>query len=364
MKHFTLLVATLALTLGLVQQGFSANGGGNGGNGGGGETTDCGCKEEDNFIKNSSFESGLEHWSQKGHAEFITENKYPECGAMNGLIHGAGSLYQDVALTKIKSTVTVKVFGGTHQVQAVHKFVLIFLDEDGNEIKGSGAEANMDFFVGSENKLKEFTLYATAPDEAKGVRFAAVSEGDYFKVDAVCMTIETPPMPVTLASFNAAKEGNTASLNWTTTFETNSDYFDVQHSQDGKSWAVLTTIQSQGESKVLQSYSYTHTSPLSSNLYRLKMVDVDGTFAYSSIKSLNFSENVAVEIYPNPTVDRIRLTSAQPVSNVKVYSATGALVLNAKPNEANEVDLKSIAQGIYYVRVNDHQTSKKIVVVR
>lgn len=60
------------------------------------------------------------------------------------------------------------------------------------------------------------------------------------------------PLPVTLARFDAVKEGSTALLSWSTTEETNSDRFEVERSINGKVWQKIATVKAQGESKVWQ----------------------------------------------------------------------------------------------------------------
>src|SRR5690606_2899906 len=100
---------------------------------------------------------------------------------------------------------------------------------------------------------------------------------------------QTGSLPVTLASFTAAKEGNVAQLAWSTSFETNSDYFEVQRSTDGKRFGVLDKVPAWTESQTLRRYSFTDKLPESgSNIYRLKMVDKDGTFAYSMLRNVEF----------------------------------------------------------------------------
>lgn len=94
------------------------------------------------------------------------------------------------------------------------------------------------------------------------------------------------------------------------------------------------------------------------------MVDLDETFAYSSIRNLNFDGQEQLSVYPNPTVDRIKVSSNQPVTNVKVYNQTGALVLNAVPDSSSEVDLTRLSQGTYYVKINNGPSMRKILIVR
>jgi hypothetical protein len=101
-------------------------------------------------------------------------------------------------------------------------------------------------------------------------------------------------LPVTLVSFFAKKENQAALLQWTTSYETNSAFFEIQRSENGKDWHALGQVAAGGESKALLQYAFTDSNPISGgsskgeNLYRLKMVDTDERFAYSMIRSLRF----------------------------------------------------------------------------
>lgn len=90
------------------------------------------------------------------------------------------------------------------------------------------------------------------------------------------------PLPVTLSEFNVFKYENTAQLKWTTVSESNSQYFELQRSEDATSWNVINKQNARGESKGVVNYSFIDNTPLNgSNYYRLKMVDADASFAYS-----------------------------------------------------------------------------------
>jgi hypothetical protein len=196
------------------------------------------------------------------------------------------------------------------------------------------------------------------------VRFGFYSSGAYFKVDVACMSISGPPLPVTLSAFNVSKEGSAATLAWSTTSESNSDRFEVQHSVDGKQWDVRAIIMAQGESKELVYYNFTHATPSNINLYRLKMIDRDETYAFSSIKSLNFEGDSRISIYPNPTTDHIVVSSNAAISSVKLYDQKGVLVMNTLPDASNAVDLKRLDKGIYFVKINDGSLTKRIVILK
>ena len=173
-------------------------------------------------------------------------------------------------------------------------------------------------------------------------------------------------LPVTLVSFDAKKEGRSVMLRWTTSEETNSDYFEVQHSINGKDWARLGAVKSHGESNVLQNYAFTHETPVDGqNLYRLKMVDNDLTVAYSRIC------NVVLEgaqsggyVYPNPARDVLYVKDGEKVSNLSIYNMAGGLMRQSKALDG-KFNINGLPAGAYLVKVlynNGLATSEKVVV--
>ncbi|QRQ99757.1 T9SS type A sorting domain-containing protein [Dyadobacter sandarakinus] len=159
-----------------------------------------------------------------------------------------------------------------------------------------------------------------------------------------------PPLPVTLKSFSVAKESETAALTWETTSETNSDHFELQHSLDGKDWTELTSINAQGESKKMSFYNYTHTAPVfgSDNLYRLKMVDADGTFAYSKIQHVKFESDFEVVVYPNPASDVIMVKGLNQadITSVQWFNSGGRVI-----SKVRSMNVPKISPGLYTVKI-------------
>ncbi|SDE51743.1 Por secretion system C-terminal sorting domain-containing protein [Dyadobacter soli] len=167
------------------------------------------------------------------------------------------------------------------------------------------------------------------------------------------MTIENA-LPVTLVSFKAFGEGQTAALSWTTSEETNSERFDIERSQNGKNWTKIGSLVSRNEGKVNQSYSFVDATPLrGDNYYRLKMVDFDATFAYSSIENLNF-KGIAL-VYPNPVSASQNLTlnvgDWSSVSGVKVVNAAGKVVFEASNALLSGISARNLVAGTYVVQV-------------
>jgi hypothetical protein len=176
------------------------------------------------------------------------------------------------------------------------------------------------------------------------------------------------PLPVTLVSFTASKEGRISVLNWETTSETNSDYFQVQRSANAKNWEDLGSVSARGESNALVKYSFNDNAPRGgANLYRLKMVDKDGSFAYSRIRELSYAGGVHVTVYPNPVSNTLYIIEAEAgtLKEAALFNMKGQKVYQSSVAGLQQIDVKSLIPGIYIVKTtqtNGTESSQKIVI--
>ncbi|MCF0063633.1 T9SS type A sorting domain-containing protein [Dyadobacter chenwenxiniae] len=199
-------------------------------------------------------------------------------------------------------------------------------------------------------------LSGNAAETQVGVYFFDVEARNAFGQTAVTtfkITIE-PSLPVTLVSFKASSEGPTALLSWSTASETNSDRFDIERSQNGKKWEKIGSVKSNHESVTQHFYSFQDAQPLDGeNLYRLKMVDLDETFAYSHIENLKFASTAF--LYPNPVRNtenlNLNLTDWSKVKQVKVVNALGKTVFEASNALSTGISTRNLNSGTYVVQV-------------
>ena len=172
---------------------------------------------------------------------------------------------------------------------------------------------------------------------------------------AYTLASRVTPLPVTLISFTVQAESGSALLHWATTEETNSAHFQIERSQKGKQWAGIGIVKSSGESHTLMEYSFIDKTPLSGeNLYRLKIVDLDGTFAYSRIRSIQLDGNTTdLSIYPNPASDKFNIRDYAKVKEMVISDLSGRSVYRSESFTAGHgvVDIRNLAQGMYILRI-------------
>jgi hypothetical protein len=132
---------------------------------------------------------------------------------------------------------------------------------------------------------------------------------------------QNPALGIHFLSFNVIKASNTAPLNWKTENEKNTTQFGIERSIDGGStFYMLDTLTSNATGL----YYYTDKNPLDgTDLYRIKITDMNGTVSFSNAISLAFGSTAAgtnsstnnISIYPNPANGVINLAISQNSNN-------------------------------------------------
>jgi hypothetical protein len=116
---------------------------------------------------------------------------------------------------------------------------------------------------------------------------------DYYRVTFTTLICYSPlvvaPLPVKLLNFSVERTDNGFLIEWTTLSEHNSDYFEIQKSEDGLVFETISVVKGAGNSNSQRDYKYTDYE-IRSNIsyYRLKQVDFDGKFEYLQTLSIEF----------------------------------------------------------------------------
>lgn len=173
----------------------------------------------------------------------------------------------------------------------------------------------------------------------------------------------TSPLPVSWESFTVREQGQQAHLNWSTSLELNHDYFAVEWGTDGRSFMPLARVREPDAlQEPISSYHYVHEHPAKGiNYYRIRQVDHDESFSFSTIKSAYFDDvplTSSFTLAPNPVYDVVRIDFlAEPsAAQVHISKMTGQLVrtLESTPGIASwEVSVADLPKGVYLIRVGE-----------
>ncbi len=174
-------------------------------------------------------------------------------------------------------------------------------------------------------------------------------------------------LPITLLEFSANGNMNTVTTKWTTSQELNSDLFEVEHSADGINFKKFGLLKAAGNSSTQKEYQLEHLQPIMGlNYYRLKMIDLDGSFTYSAVVKVIFNYGKSGPVaFPNPVFDK--LTVMIPIQmglnnklTINVFDSKGAAVYKKQSSGiTNFVDFSSYAVGNYFVVLSD-ETGKTV----
>ncbi|HWC51999.1 MAG TPA: T9SS type A sorting domain-containing protein [Chitinophagaceae bacterium] len=160
-------------------------------------------------------------------------------------------------------------------------------------------------------------------------------------------------LPLQLLDFHANKQNTAVDLSWTTTREVNTSYFELERGNDGRNFSRVATIAT-NNSIYVNTYNYIDQRPLSTNFYRLKMVDIDGNFKYSAVLKINFSGAQKFEAFPNPTNSVLTISGIDNNELVKLISTDGKLLLQKRASgQSMTMDLSSLSTGIYILQYFD-----------
>ena len=147
------------------------------------------------------------------------------------------------------------------------------------------------------------------------------------------------PITCEFTSFAAKVSGKIVNLNWSTATETNNKGFEVQRKLNGTDFVVVGFIQGKGTTTQVQSYSFVdNTAEAGSYQYRLKQIDLDGSYKYSSVVEVNLNptEFNLAQNYPNPfnpsTTISFSLAKESNV-NLKVFDLLGQEIISLVNNE-------------------------------
>jgi hypothetical protein len=218
----------------------------------------------------------------------------------------------------------------------------------------------------------DLALYASIGEDPTGtfVSPATLETNGFFPEFAGCFSAVDPriPLPVVLQNFEAHAEGQTALLTWRTASEINSELFVIERSQTGRDWQQIGSVLTEGTDIESTDYTFADPSPAHNLVYyRLKMVDTDGSFAYSKIQSVQF-DCAGTIVYPNPVEGgkrlQLLLTDSQ-VKKIYIYDLAGENVYEAS-GPVEQINTKNLMNGRYLLKIQlkDGTESSHVIIKR
>lgn len=187
------------------------------------------------------------------------------------------------------------------------------------------------------------------------------NDGDAIFVDEFFCGLD---VPVELTSFSAVSVKEGVELKWATATEINNRGFEVQKKSANGEYVSVGFVNGKGTTTDIQQYSFVDRNvTVGAQSYRLKQMDFDGAFEYSSVVNVDYIAPATFELsqnYPNPFNPATLINFGLAVdSKVKlsVFNILGqevAVLVNgflAAGNHSANFDAKSLTSGIYIAKL-------------
>lgn len=170
-------------------------------------------------------------------------------------------------------------------------------------------------------------------------------------------TYQLTSMPVELVEFKVNKQNDEAFIQWTTASEENNAYFEVQRAGADLRFETIASQEGQINSTVLNTYQYADIAPFEGmNYYRLVQVDLDGTSTVLPTRSVDFTDQNDIVLYPNPTTDVLNIEGVQRGATYTLRNVTGVLVQSGLFT-GNQISITTLPVGMYWLSVQQESTT-------
>ena len=178
-------------------------------------------------------------------------------------------------------------------------------------------------------------------------------------------------LPLDLLSFNATKNKEAVQLKWVSANEIGFSHYNVQKSDDGKYFSLLTTVKATGSG----TYQTVDDKPFAGqNYYRLEMVDFDGKRRFSKVVNVSFDTKVnLVSVYPNPaktstvTLDLTMNNESDLIfewTDIAGRSRLRSPQKVAQGNSQISVDVSTLESGLYFITTRNVANNETLRVMR
>ena len=199
--------------------------------------------------------------------------------------------------------------------------------------------------------VPNYQLIFTFSVTGNGSTGSTLTIDDYRTTSTAAQTI----LPVKFSTFDARTTNTSVSLKWNVATEDNLSGYEVERSFDGRSYSKIGFVGATGES----TYSFVDTKPSSITYYRIKSVDVNGRYTYSTVALVKAGKSMIIlKAFPSPFIKNLSIQHGTAIAGslITISSEDGRVVKSIIPaigTQQTDVDLSAVKAGMYLVRYNN-----------
>lgn len=158
-------------------------------------------------------------------------------------------------------------------------------------------------------------------------------------------------LPLTLLAFEARAEQGQTILSWQTADEKSVAGFELERSRDGVGFQKVAFLPAKNLPQ--NHYQYRCDAASGKVFYRLKMMDLDGTFRYSPVRGVSGVLPAAIILYPIPAIDELTVSGITKGVAFSVTDMQGKSLIQAYNHQEQllKLDLRALPAGRYVLRL-------------
>lgn len=292
---------------------------------------------------------------------FLTGEDHEFYGTSNGTwTNGTGgNMFWDSILLKSSNFLWLQ-----HKPDANFTFSTGGLEVDFTDLTAGSVGWFWDFGDGNTSVLQDPSHMYSAYGNYDASLFVT---NDILSWDETNMPIDLlAPLPLTWTTpLKAVYNNGKTDLKWSVAEQFNNEKFIVEHSRTGSSFEAI------GEVKVLENleaetdFYFSHNNtPAGINYYRIKQIDFDGMYSFSSMAAVEVAAGRGMfSFFPNPSLGIVTFKLEASESKViEIYNMQGILLKTELVENGDQVDLSNFPKGMYFVRNQNGEIGQKMII--
>lgn len=245
---------------------------------------------------------------------------------------------------------------------------------DNKTVNGIDTSAKQYMFTVSNTNLSSYTVKVgmiISSNTTETRKYSMVTRGFVYP--------QMTTLPVKMESFTATLNNTVkkVDLKWVTATEENVSHFVVEKSFDGVNYSDAGLVFAFGNTTTNKSYTLKDdVSTVQSGViyYRIRTVDNDGKFEFSSVRVIRISKQaenaINIVTYPNPASTQLNITLPSGWQNKKVmielFNANGQVakrIENFSSSQTETINIGNLQPGFYIVRaICDGATAQQKII--
>jgi len=217
-------------------------------------------------------------------------------------------------------------------------------------------EGFVETFSGDLDTQESFTEFSMLISKAAFIPNPPEADMYPVQISEFWIEVNDAALPVKLVNFKAEKQERNTLLSWITVSEINNQGFQIERSLDGRRWNNIGFVDAKsvnGNSNMAVEYNFVDSETFGGeNLYRLKQIDIDGSYQYSNIRQVKFDLSGQLVVYPNPAIADVTVEGVKGIDEIVLLDLSGRVVKTLKGVEnKNTVSLNGLSSGMYFMQI-------------